>query len=176
MLNCSRRNVLSDSCLFTIFANILLCIRINQENYVREYIMPGCIMCMPTCLFIYKMIPVNTSCWANAGLMLAHRLRRWPNINPSLAQRVLFAGMERGRGGGGAECADVACHDCMMRSRWQNQPADEDNFELMKLIILIWADEAGLGRLGWSNRPQLMGSTRVIGVEMSCWSLWSHVV
>ena len=68
---------------------------------MREYIMPRCIMCMPTYLFIYEMIPVNTSCSANAGLMSAHRVRRQPNINPSLAQRALLAGMERGRGGGG---------------------------------------------------------------------------
>ena len=25
--------------------------------------------------------------------MLAHRLRRWPNIEPSLGQRIVFAGM-----------------------------------------------------------------------------------
>ena len=25
--------------------------------------------------------------------MLAHRLRRWPNIEPALAQRIVFAGM-----------------------------------------------------------------------------------
>ena len=24
--------------------------------------------------------------------MLAHRLRRWPNINPTLVQRLVFAG------------------------------------------------------------------------------------
>ena len=32
--------------------------------------------------------------WPNAGLMLVHRLRRWPNINPALGQRLLFAGMQ----------------------------------------------------------------------------------
>ena len=26
------------------------------------------------------------------GLMLAHRLRRWPNIKPALVQRLVFAG------------------------------------------------------------------------------------
>ena len=28
----------------------------------------------------------------NDGLMLAHRLRRWPNIHPSLFQWLMFAG------------------------------------------------------------------------------------
>ena len=28
----------------------------------------------------------------NAGLMLVHRLRRWPNSNPTLVQRFVFAG------------------------------------------------------------------------------------
>ena len=31
--------------------------------------------------------------WANAGLLLAHRLRRWPNSKPTLAQRLMFAGL-----------------------------------------------------------------------------------
>ena len=31
-------------------------------------------------------------CWPNVGLMLAYRLRRWPNNNPTLGQRFVFAG------------------------------------------------------------------------------------
>ena len=34
----------------------------------------------------------NTTRWLNAGLMLAHRLRRWANISPALDQRVVFVG------------------------------------------------------------------------------------
>ena len=30
---------------------------------------------------------------ANGGLMLAHRLRRWPDNKPPLAQRLVFAGV-----------------------------------------------------------------------------------
>ena len=30
--------------------------------------------------------------WTAAGLKLAHRLRRWHNIKPTLAQRLMFAG------------------------------------------------------------------------------------
>ena len=40
-------------------------------------------------------IPANTACWNNDVLMLAQRLRRWPNIKTSLVQRVVFAGMDR---------------------------------------------------------------------------------
>ena len=32
----------------------------------------------------------NTRRWPNAGLMLAHRLRRWSNISPVLGYRVVF--------------------------------------------------------------------------------------
>ena len=28
---------------------------------------------------------------SNIGLLLAHRLRRWPNSKPALAQRLMFA-------------------------------------------------------------------------------------
>ena len=36
-------------------------------------------------------VPANTMLSANVGVMLGHRLRRWPNINPLLAEYVVFA-------------------------------------------------------------------------------------
>ena len=41
------------------------------------------------CLYIY---PANTRHQTNAGLLLAHRLRRWPNIKPTLVRCLVFAG------------------------------------------------------------------------------------
>ena len=38
-------------------------------------------------------IPTNTARWNNDVLLLAQRLRRWPNIKTSLFQRAVFAGM-----------------------------------------------------------------------------------
>ena len=38
-------------------------------------------------------IPANTTRWTNIVSMLAHRLRRRPNIESTLVQRVVFAGM-----------------------------------------------------------------------------------
>ena len=38
-------------------------------------------------LYLYY-FPANTTPWTNAGLMLAHRLRRWTNIKPALVQGV----------------------------------------------------------------------------------------
>ena len=35
--------------------------------------------------------PANTRHWTNVGLMLGHRLRRRPNINPTLVQCLVFA-------------------------------------------------------------------------------------
>ena len=39
--------------------------------------------------------PANMRCWLNAGLLLAHRLRRWTNSKPTLGQRLIFAGYTR---------------------------------------------------------------------------------
>ena len=38
-------------------------------------------------------IPANTRHWAIVGSMLFHRLRRWPNIEPTLAWCLVFAGI-----------------------------------------------------------------------------------
>ena len=35
--------------------------------------------------------PKKTRRWTNAGLMLAHRLRRWVSMKAALVQRILFA-------------------------------------------------------------------------------------
>ena len=42
---------------------------------------------------VYSSITANTTRWTNVGSMLAHRLRRRPNIEPTLVQRVVLAGM-----------------------------------------------------------------------------------
>ena len=39
-------------------------------------------------------IPANTKHSANAGTMLSHRLRRWPDIIPALGEHLAFAGIE----------------------------------------------------------------------------------
>ena len=36
--------------------------------------------------------PANMRGWPNVGLLLAHRLRNWPNSKPALSQRFMFAG------------------------------------------------------------------------------------
>ena len=38
-------------------------------------------------------VPANTKYWPNAGLMLVHRLRRWPNIKPPLGECPVFGGV-----------------------------------------------------------------------------------
>ena len=41
--------------------------------------------------------PANSQCWVNAGLLLGHRLGRWPNSNRALVQRgVCWLGMLSG--------------------------------------------------------------------------------
>ena len=40
--------------------------------------------------------PGNTKHSPNAVLMLAHRLRRWPNIETALGESLVFAGLTFG--------------------------------------------------------------------------------
>ena len=42
--------------------------------------------------------PANMRRWPNAGLMLSHLLRRWPNINTASGQCFVFAGWSAARG------------------------------------------------------------------------------
>ena len=53
---------------------------------------------------------VNTIHSTNAGLMLAHRLRRWPSINPTLSRRPLFADTPSGSGGDRHDSRTTANH------------------------------------------------------------------
>ena len=40
--------------------------------------------------FREKQIPAITICWTSIGLMIAHRLLRWPSINPTSGERPVF--------------------------------------------------------------------------------------
>ena len=60
----------------------------------------GCLLCtmlckcclLQNCHLYLCMAPANAIHSANVGLMLGHRLRRWPNIKPALAEWIVFAG------------------------------------------------------------------------------------
>ena len=39
------------------------------------------------------LVPADTIHLASVGLMLAHRLRRWPNIKPTLSECLVLAGI-----------------------------------------------------------------------------------
>ena len=41
---------------------------------------------------LYQIASVRTRRWTSANLMLVHRLRRWPNINPTFVKRLELAG------------------------------------------------------------------------------------
>ena len=43
----------------------------------------------------YTWIPANMRRWANVGLLLVQRRRRWASGNPTLNQRLMFAGITR---------------------------------------------------------------------------------
>ena len=45
-------------------------------------------------------LPANTRRLPNAGLMLGHRLRRWPNIKPEFGDRLVFSGLAPWPAGG----------------------------------------------------------------------------
>ena len=40
----------------------------------------------------FTLISANKSHWPNAGSMLVHRLRRWPNIEPATGESIVLAG------------------------------------------------------------------------------------
>ena len=42
---------------------------------------------------IFRNIPANMRHWPNVGLLLGQRRRRWANSNPTLGQRLMFAGI-----------------------------------------------------------------------------------
>ena len=49
--------------------------------------------------FVLCLRDVYGNPWANVGLLLGQRRRRWANKKPTLAQRLLFAGKTGGGGG-----------------------------------------------------------------------------
>ena len=70
---------------------------------------PCCHWYFQCVVFVANNIPSNTIHSTNVGLMLGHRLRRWPNIKPTLGECILFAGrccsrqtqhIEEGKGAG----------------------------------------------------------------------------
>ena len=48
---------------------------------------------MPSCLFSHISIPADTKRRTNVVLMLAYRLRRWPNFKKTSIRLVLYAGI-----------------------------------------------------------------------------------
>ena len=61
-------------------------------------------------LALQSSAPANTRLWPNAGLMLGHRLRRWPNIEPALVKVwCLLGGPRRHSHGPVIDTCDFPC-------------------------------------------------------------------
>ena len=54
----------------------------------RRYQGPGCIATTTA-----GALPANTRHSPNVGSMAGHRLRRWPNMEPTVDERLVFAGL-----------------------------------------------------------------------------------
>ena len=54
----------------------------------RSFVRHKSVLCL--CVLCLSFRRSNTRRWPNAGLLLAHRLRRWANISPVLGYRVVF--------------------------------------------------------------------------------------
>ena len=65
------------------FLNIL-CLLGRNNSHVGNPI------CIPDFFTWQDSYPANTSHWSIVGLMLVHRLRRWPNIKPTMTRRLVF--------------------------------------------------------------------------------------
>ena len=63
-----------ETCWFTFVRSVHCHVRLSSSSIVQS-----------------QAAPANTRRWPNAGLMLAHRLRRWANISPVLSDCVVFA-------------------------------------------------------------------------------------
>ena len=64
--------------------------RLQLRKWVRTYLLE---VVQDGTLYKYHVFPANTRRWINVGLMLVHRLPRWPNIKPTLVQCLMFAGL-----------------------------------------------------------------------------------
>ena len=76
-----------------LFSDILLCLSsIEVETYCftshRSVVRPISFVYVRSLRLSCRRS--NTRCWPNAGLLLAHRLRRWANISPVLGYCVVF--------------------------------------------------------------------------------------
>ena len=72
----------------------LLCLPSHKGGDMLVYLCPVCLrLCVPFCLSVQRFLSCrksNMRRWPNAGLMVAHRLRRWANSSPVLGYCVMF--------------------------------------------------------------------------------------
>ena len=64
----------------------------NQTLGQRKWFGPALYKWYTNVLCLLGQCPTHTKHWTNVGLMLAQRLRRWPNIKPTLVYWLMFAG------------------------------------------------------------------------------------
>ena len=57
-----------------------------------------------------KLLSTNTRRLTNIGLMMVHRLRRWPNIKPIWVQRRVHSGTSLFTGNNPSDCVSDDCH------------------------------------------------------------------
>ena len=69
-----------------------LILRNTIQFYLLIYLKQALCVCMSAITGTCEGNPANTRRWSNTGLTLAHYLRRWPNVSPTLDQHLVFAG------------------------------------------------------------------------------------
>ena len=69
-----------------------LCLPLCTQTWghVGSLMFAQCVCRVLSCPSVKRSRRSNTRHWLNAGLMLPHPLRRWPNIIPVLSYRVVF--------------------------------------------------------------------------------------
>ena len=111
-------------------------------------------------------IPANTTRWPNAGLMLAHRLRRWANISPALGQSVVFAGIQLGIDRQSWSRCPLWCSPWQCRVSWR---LSEGPLVKGRVIIL----SAGRPTVGWTP---VTSAVYDYGSKVTRWIVSSHRV
>ena len=110
---------------------------LKRWGHVGLLLYPQFVCSVCVCAFCPSVCPIhfrrsNTRRWPNAGLVLAHRLRCWPNISPVLGYRVVFS---------------TTLNVGQRHRRWANF-----NQALVQSIVLV--PQAWSTDFGWMNTAQ----------------------
>ena len=108
---------------------------------------------------VHDTVRANMRHWPNVDLLLAHRLRRWPNSKPTLGQRLMFAGVQykeplKAFGKSWVFILSRYCHECPESDAKQYSPI----FALIECHRTLFAAHGTPGPKVPKRRTQMRNS------------------